>query len=221
MGGAVSQIPTGVTRSLDLSVQLAIGTLGMRAELRSHCRAVAIVGPSGAGKSTLLRILAGVERRATGRVELSGRTWLDSARGVFLEPWERRVGWVPQNDLLFPHLSVRENMAFAGATAPEVEETAELLAVRTLLDRRPRNLSGGERQRVALGRALLARPELLLLDEPFSALDRPLRLDLVQRVHALAERAGMMLVLVSHDDGDAAAMAEERWLLVEGQLNRL
>ena len=221
MVGAVSEVATRTVRSLEVSVRLSIGTLGLGVELRTDRRAVAIVGPSGAGKSTLLRVLAGVERRATGKVELSGRTWLDSTRGVFLEPWDRRVGWVPQNDLLFPHMSVRENMAFAGASASDVEETAELLAVRPLLERRPRNLSGGERQRVALGRALLARPELLLLDEPFSALDRPLRLDLVQRVHALAERAGIMLVLVSHDDGDTAAMAEERWLLVEGQLNRL
>ena len=89
-----------------------------------------------------------------------------------------------------------------------------------LLDRRPRNLSGGERQRVALGRALLARPELLLLDEPFSALDRPLRLDLVRRVRDLAERSAMMVVLVSHDESDAAALAEERWLLVDGMLRR-
>ena len=146
---------------------------------------------------------------------------MDSARGFFLEPWERRVGWVPQDDLLFPHLTVRQNLAFAGANTGDVEETAEMISVQPLLERRPRNLSGGERQRVALGRALLARPELLLLDEPFSALDRPLRLDLVRRVQELAERAGIVLVLVSHDEGDAAALAEERWLLVDGQLTRL
>ena len=206
---------------LDIAVTLSLGSLALRVELRTHQRAVAIVGPSGAGKSTLLRILAGVERRVVGRVEMAGRVWLDSAKRFFLEPWERRVGWVPQDDLLFPHLTVRQNLAFAGAHAGEVEETAEMLSVQPLLERRPRNLSGGERQRVALGRALLARPELLLLDEPFSALDRPLRLDLVGRVQDLAERAGIVLVLVSHDEGDAAALAEERWLMVDGQLTRL
>jgi molybdate transport system ATP-binding protein len=198
-----------------------MGNLVLQVELRTLRRAVAIVGPSGAGKSTLLRILAGLERRAVGRVEMTGRVLLDSARGFFLEPWERRVGWVPQDDLLFPHLTVRENLGFAGACTSEVEETAEMLSVQPLLERRPRNLSGGERQRVALGRALLAKPDLLLLDEPFSALDRPLRLDLVGRVRDLAERAGIVLVLVSHDEGDAAALAEERWLLVDGQLTRL
>ncbi|MSR36958.1 MAG: ATP-binding cassette domain-containing protein [Gemmatimonadetes bacterium] len=208
-------------RPLDIAVTLSLGSLTLRVELRTDRRAVAIVGPSGAGKSTLLRILAGVERRAFGRVEMGGRVWLDSAHGVFVEPWDRRVGWVPQDDLLFPHLSVRQNMAFAGADTARVEEIAELLAVRPLLERRPRNLSGGERQRVALGRALLAQPTLLLLDEPFSALDRPLRIDLVRRVQALAERDDIKLVLVSHDEGDAAALAEERWLLLEGQLTRL
>ena len=207
--------------TLDVALDLTLGSLALRVELRTLQRAVAIVGPSGAGKSTLLRILAGVERRAIGRVEMSGRVWLDSARGFFLEPWERRVGWVPQDDLLFPHLTVRQNLAFAGASTEEVEETAQMLSVEPLLERRPRNLSGGERQRVALGRALLARPELLLLDEPFSALDRPLRLDLVGRVRDLAEQAGIVLVLVSHDEGDAATLADERWLLVDGQLTRI
>ena len=213
--------PTTPVRPLEVSVTLTVGSLSLRAELSTDRRAVAVVGPSGAGKSTLLRILAGVERGAAGCVVVGGRPWLDSSRGVFVEPWERRVGWVPQDDLLFPHLTVRQNLAFAGASAAAVEETADLLSVRPLLGRRPRNLSGGERQRVALGRALLARPALLLLDEPFSALDRALRLDLVRRVHTIAEEAEMMLVLVSHDEGDAAALAEERWLLVEGGLRRL
>ena len=207
--------------TLDVAVTLAMGSLALRADLRTARRAVAVVGPSGAGKSTLLRVLAGVERRATGRVTVAGQTWLDSERAIFVEPWDRKVGWVPQDDLLFPHLTVRQNLAFAGADAVAVLEAAELLAVAPLLDRRPRHLSGGERQRVALGRALLARPRLLLLDEPFSALDRPLRLDLVRRVRAHAEGAGMMLMLVSHDEGDAEALADERWLLLEGGLTRL
>jgi molybdate transport system ATP-binding protein len=213
--------PATITRAaLELAVSLELGKLALRAELATERRAVAIVGPSGAGKSTLLRVLAGVERRATGRISVGGRTWLDGASGTFVEPWDRRVGWVPQNDLLFPHLTVAQNLGFAGATRTQIEDTAELLSVASLLDRRPRNLSGGERQRVALGRALLAKPDLLLLDEPFSALDRPLRLDLVRRVRELAERASMMLVLVSHDEGDAAALAEERWQLLDGVLRR-
>ncbi len=208
-------------RSLEFAVSVTLGQLTLRAELESERRAVAVVGPSGAGKSTLLRVLAGVERRAMGRIEVGERTWLDTDRRVFVEPWDRRVGWVPQGDLLFPHLSVRENLGFAGAERAAVEEIADVLSVGPLLDRRPRNLSGGERQRVALGRALLAKPKLLLLDEPFSALDRPLRLDLVRRVRELAEKASMLLVLVSHDEVDAAALAEEHWLLLDGVLRRV
>jgi molybdate transport system ATP-binding protein len=207
--------------TLEIAVTLALGALSLRVELATDRRAVAIVGPSGAGKSTLLRVLAGVERRAHGWIAVGGRTWLDSARGFFLDPWDRKVGWVPQDDLLFPHLDVRRNLGYAGADARDIESTAELLSVAHLLDRRPRNLSGGERQRVALGRALLARPTLLLLDEPFSALDRALRLDLVRRVRAHAESAGMMLVLVSHDEVDATTLADERWLLLDGVLTRV
>jgi len=145
-------------------------------------------------------------------------TWLDSATGTMVPPWKRRVGWVPQDALLFPHLTVRENLGYAGATAPSVEEVAELLKVESLLDRRPRRLSGGERQRVALGRALLAEPRLLILDEPFSALDRPLRLHVSRTVRAFTVERGIPLALVSHDEDDAKVLADERWHLSDGRL---
>jgi molybdate transport system ATP-binding protein len=123
--------------------------------------------------------------------------------------------------LLFPHLSVRENLAYAGAEKSEVEATADLLQLRPLLERRPRRLSGGERQRVALGRALLVSPRLLLMDEPFSALDRPLRAQLTRTVRNLAEERAVPLVLVSHDEEDAGILAAERWHLANGALKRL
>jgi ABC-type molybdate transport system ATPase subunit len=141
--------------------------------------------------------------------------------GATVPPWERRVGWAPQDVLLFPHLSVRENMAYAERARPaDVEEMADLFRISHLLDRRPRNLSGGERQRVAVSRALLARPRLLLLDEPFSALDRPLRNTLAHTVRDLLDRRGIPLVLVSHDEEDADVLATERWHVVEGRLFR-
>jgi len=201
---------------LDVEVPLAARTLEVHLETRRS--SLAIVGPSGAGKSTLLRILAGVERRVRGRLEVDGVTWLDSATGTMVPPWKRRVGWVPQDALLFPHLTVRENLGYAGATAPSVEEVAELLKVESLLDRRPRRLSGGERQRVALGRALLAEPRLLILDEPFSALDRPLRLHVSRTVRAFTVERGIPLALVSHDEDDAKVLADERWHLSDGRL---
>ena len=130
------------------------------------------------------------------------------------------VGWVPQDDLLFPHLSVRENLAYAGAQPRAVSEVAELLSVEELLERRPRKLSGGERQRVALGRALLRDPTLLLLDEPFAALDRPLRAQLARTVERLTQRRQIPLVLVTHDEEDTRVLAEERWMLTDGVLRR-
>jgi len=146
---------------------------------------------------------------------------MDTDEGFFLSPWERSVGWVPQEYLLFPHLRVRENLSFAGATLEGVEEVAELLMVDHLLDRRPRGLSGGEQQRVALGRALLANPGILLLDEPFSALDRPLRNHVASRLRDYVRKKDLLLLLVSHDEADAVALAHEHWLLSEGRLERV
>jgi molybdate transport system ATP-binding protein len=201
---------------LDVQVPLGHGPLDLA--MATNSATVAVVGPSGAGKSTLLRVMAGVERRARGTLEVDGATWLDSACGVSVPPWHRRVGWVPQEVSLFPHLTVRENLSYAQANADEVNETASLLAVGHLLDRRPRRLSGGERQRVALGRALLASPRLLLLDEPFSALDRPLRAKLARLLRSWADEHEVPLILVSHDEEDVDVLADEHWHLAEGGL---
>ena len=210
---------SGPTLKLDFRVEMGIRALEVR--LTTDALAVAVFGPSGGGKSTLLRTLAGVERRARGLVEVGGAIWQDSERGVLLPPWERGVGWVPQDHLLFPHLRVRENLAYGGSSQEEVESMADLLEVGHLLDRRPRRLSGGEQQRVALGRALLARPSLLLLDEPFSALDRPLRRRTAAQLREFVRATGTRLVLVSHDEADAVALAQEHWLLSEGRLERV
>lgn len=201
-----------------LDVEVPMGAHTLSVSLHTKSETVAIVGPSGAGKSTLLRVLAGVERRAIGSLAVDGETWLDSRSGAYVPPWDRAVGWVPQDASLFPHLTVRENLAYAGAAPERVREAGALLEVTDLLDRRPRRLSGGERQRVALGRALLASPRLLLLDEPFSALDRPLRAKLSRTVRDWADEHRVPLVLVSHDEEDTRVLAEERWHLAGGEL---
>lgn len=193
---------------LVLDLALALGPRTLRACLRSRSRAIALVGPSGAGKSTLLRVAAGVERRARGTVAFDGAAWQDTI-GTFVPAWRRRVGWVPQDGVLFPHLSVRENLAYAARL--DVAPIAEQLGVGHLLDRQPRHLSGGERQRVALGRAMASAPRLLLLDEPFSALDRPLRAQLGATVAAWARARSTTLLVVTHDPADVEALAEEVW----------
>jgi molybdate transport system ATP-binding protein len=130
------------------------------------------------------------------------------------------VGWVPQDGLLFPHLSVRENLIYGAEPEASVTEIADLLQITPLLDRRPKRLSGGEQQRVALGRALIAEPRILLLDEPFSALDRPLRAELCQVVLSWTQQRGVPLILVSHDDEDARQLGEERYRLSAGTLSQ-
>jgi molybdate transport system ATP-binding protein len=204
-----------------LDFRVDLGSRELEVRLRSESQAVAVFGPSGGGKSTILRILAGVEPRGRGVVRVGGESWMDTDAGIFLSPWDRRVGWVPQQYLLFPHLDVRDNLGFAGATRQEIEDMGELLLVDHLLDRRPRGLSGGEQQRVALGRALLASPRILLLDEPFSALDRPLRSRVVSRLRDFVRQRGLLLLLVSHDEADAVALAQEHWILSEGRLERV
>ncbi len=188
-------------------------------KLATTAACVGVCGPSGAGKSTLLRVLAGVEPGVTGTVRALGETWLGPA--LVVPAWRRGVGWVPQDALLFPHLNVRQNLDYSRRSgAEECLGIARLLGVSALLDRAPRNLSGGERQRVALGRALLARPRLLLLDEPFSALDRNLRARLAADVAAYCKDRALPVVLASHDDPDLTAFNAERWEFVDGVLSR-
>lgn len=203
---------------LDVRLRLPLGGIELNVNWQPSADAVAIVGPSGSGKSTLLRALAGLERNALGTIRFGGVDWLDSSRGLAVPAWERGVGWVPQEALLFPHLTLRSNLGYAGAEPEEVENVAKQLFLTELLERRPRFLSGGERQRVALGRALLSKPSLLLLDEPFSALDRPLRSEIATVVGSFAQKTKTPIVIVSHDDADAQFLADERWSLVAGRL---
>jgi molybdate transport system ATP-binding protein len=185
--------------------------------LATRALRIAVVGPSGAGKTTFLRILAGLEP-ATGRIAVRGVTWLDGERRVRLPPWRRGAAWVPQEARLFPHRSARSNLAFGGATDEDVAAVAGRLGIEGLLDRMPRHLSGGECQRVALGRALLSHPRLLLLDEPFSALDRRRRDALSALLRELSVERDLPMVLVSHDERDVAALAEEVFEIADGCL---
>lgn len=216
---------------VDLDLRLRPGARELVVRLDSRARTIAFAGPSGAGKTTLLRVLAGLDRRAEGRVVALGETW--QAPGVFVPAWTRGVGWVPQEASLFPHLSVRENLLFgaargptpgatrAGVPAARLDEVAGWLGVGPLLDRAPRNLSGGERQRVALGRALLSAPRLLLLDEPFSALDRALRTEVGHALAAWCAEHTLPTVLVSHDERDFEPFGEvEVWRVEGGRVER-
>jgi len=212
---------SGHATALALDFRLTLGSLRLDATLGTAARTVAICGPSGAGKSTILRVIAGLEPRAVGTVSAVGRAF--QGPRLFTPPSERGLGWVPQSASLFPHRTVGENLRWAmgrGDKSPDPLAIRELIELAVPEDRRPETLSGGERQRVALGRALLSSPTMLLLDEPFSALDRDSRERLRARLAVWCDARGIATVLVSHDDGDVAALADEVWTLTDGRLSR-
>ena len=182
----------------------------------------AIVGPSGSGKTTLLRIIAGFESADEGRITLGGQLLADGAMSV---PAHRRgIGYVPQDGALFPHLSVADNVGFGlprgdPARTDRIGELMEMVALDTqMLQRRPHELSGGQQQRVALARALAQRPGLMLLDEPFSALDTGLRASTRKAVAALLSGAGITTILVTHDQAEALSFADQVAVLRDGRL---
>ena len=177
----------------------------------------ALFGPSGAGKTTLLRLLAGLVRPDAGMIAFRDRVWCDTARGVWLEPQQRRAGFVFQHYALFPHLTVARNVAFA-ARPHAAQRMMERFHLASLAKRLPRALSGGERQRVALARALAAEPDLLLLDEPLSSLDAAARLRTRRELRALLAGAGVPSIVVTHDRTEAIALADWMAVMVEGRI---
>ncbi|MFN8011941.1 MAG: ABC transporter ATP-binding protein [Holophagaceae bacterium] len=185
-----------------------------------------LFGPSGSGKTTVLRVLAGLERPRRGRVAFGDEVWLDTAAGRHVPPWKRRVGLLFQDYALFPHLSVEGNLAY-GLREPDavrrrraVAEALERLGLAGLGGRRPSQLSGGQQQRVALGRALLQRPRLLLLDEPLSALDRPTREALRRDLAVWLKESRIPALLVTHNRSEALALGDRLLLMQEGRIRQ-
>ena len=174
----------------------------------------AVLGPSGSGKSTLLSLVAGFESPDAGEVLVNGR------RIDRLPPEDRSVGMVFQNYALFPHLSVRENLAFGASGTEAVESTARMLEIETLLERDPETLSGGEAQRVALARALVSEPDVLLLDEPLSSLDAPIRRRLRLELRDVLAALEIPVVYVTHDQSEAAIVGDRLAVLDDGDLVR-
>ncbi|WP_063775237.1 ABC transporter ATP-binding protein [Streptacidiphilus anmyonensis] len=182
-------------------------------------RLACVLGPSGCGKSTLLRIIAGFHHATSGSVAVGDRVLDDGRRRERAE--RRRIGFVPQDGALFPHLTAAANIGFGlprGERPARVPELLELVGLAGLGDRHPHQLSGGQQQRVALARALAPRPDLLLLDEPFSALDAALRVELRTEVAAALRRAGATAVLVTHDVDEALAFADVVAVMRDGRI---
>jgi len=177
---------------------------------------LALVGPSGAGKSSILRAIAGLAKPSEGRIALGDDVWFDATTRTFRRPEERRVGLVFQEYALFPHLTVRQNIAYGGRA--RVDELLERLGLGALQQSKPGELSGGERQRVALARALARDPAVLLLDEPLAALDPHTRDTVRVDLRATLRELGLPAIVVTHDFVDAAALADRVGVLVDGRL---
>ena len=187
-------------------------------------RVTALFGPSGCGKTTVLRCLAGLERPNAGVIQAFGQTWSDAARRIHIAPQLRSVGFLFQDYLLFPHLTVRDNVAFGASSRPDQRSTVDQLLHRfqlTGLDRRlPRELSGGQQQRVALARVLAAEPRLLCLDEPLSALDGPTRTELRILLREWLQESQLPALIVSHDVLDVQALADDLIVMSDGQVRQ-
>jgi molybdate transport system ATP-binding protein len=189
---------------LAVEVQKQLGTFKVEVRFQAAGGATALFGPSGAGKTSVINMIAGLLQPDRGRIALDDAVLFDASAGIDVPPHRRRIGYVFQDGRLFPHFSVRQNLDYGRRMSGRprdggaLEHVVDLLDIGHLLERRPRMLSGGERQRVAVGRALLMRPRLLLLDEPLAALDAARKREILPYLVRLRDEAGVPIVYVSH-----------------------
>ncbi|HEY4982707.1 MAG TPA: molybdenum ABC transporter ATP-binding protein [Pseudolabrys sp.] len=198
---------------LVVEVEKKLGEFSLNALFASESGATVLFGPSGAGKTSIINMIAGLLRPDRGRIVLDDEVLFDDAARIDLPAWRRRIGYVFQEGRLFPHLSIKHNLDYGrwmgghAADPAAFAHVVELLAIGHLLDRRPGKLSGGERQRVAVGRALLMRPRLLLLDEPLASLDAARKQDILPYLERLRDEARVPMIYVSHDAAEVKRIA--------------
>ncbi len=213
-----------MSEAIEVAFRGSLGSFALDARFEAPARGItALYGPSGCGKTSVLRCIAGLQR-LDGFCSVAGEVWQDGGK-LFRPTHERRIGYVFQEASLFAHLSVRRNLLFgapragSGAAATTTfDETVDLLGLDRLLDRSPRNLSGGERQRVAIGRALLSQPALLLMDEPLSALDAATKDEILPFLERLHERLSLPAIYITHDMTEAERLADHLVLMEAGRV---
>lgn len=208
---------------LVVSIKGRNGKFAVAADFAAGGGVTALFGHSGAGKTTLLKMIAGTLRPESGRIAVGDLVLFDAENGINLPPEKRRIGYVFQEARLFAHMSVKRNLTYARwaghrQATRNVDEVVALLGIEPILDRRPSTLSGGERQRVAIGRALLSDPALLLLDEPLSSLDHARRQEILPFIERLRDESHVPIVYVSHEIDEVARLADEIVLLAGGKV---
>jgi molybdate transport system ATP-binding protein len=210
---------------LSVALQHRLGDFTLDAGFDSEAGLTALFGRSGAGKTTLVNAIAGLIRPRRGRIVLDGEILTDTERRIFVPMHRRRIGYVFQEGRLFPHLNVRQNLLYGrwfapqrGAAAGEIDHVIDLLGLGDLLSRRPANLSGGEKQRVAIGRALLARPRLLVMDEPLASLDETRKGEILPYIERLRDDTGIPIVYVSHSIPEVTRLATTMVLMSDGRV---
>ena len=208
---------------IEIDVVKRVGRLDLAVAFQADVRVTALFGRSGSGKTSIINMIAGLQRPDRGRIAIDGRVLFDSSAGIDVPTHERRVGYVFQEGRLFPHLTVRRNLLYGRALTPAAERSSnldhisELLGLEPFLDRRPGELSGGEKQRVAIGRALLASPRVLLMDEPLASLDHYRKGEIMQYIERLRDDMGVPIVYVSHAIEEVTRLAELMVVLSEGR----
>ena len=225
MAGAAGDrtVARGVTM-LTVDVEKQLGEFALQAAFNAEGGVTALFGPSGAGKTSVINMIAGLLTPDRGRIVLDGETLFDGAAGIDLPAWRRRIGYVFQEGRLFPHLSVVRNLDYGRwmsghkADAKTFAHAVELLDLGRLLQRRPGKLSGGERQRVAVGRALLMQPRLLLLDEPLASLDAARKDDILPYLERLRDEARVPMIYVSHNPMEVKRIATRAVMLENGHV---
>ena len=206
------------------NIRVPLADFVLESDVEITSRVTALLGPSGAGKTTLLDLIAGLRSAESAFIQFDDRVLTDTVERVFVPPRERRIGYVPQDLALFPHLSVRDNLRYGhdaravGNPQFTFERVVEVLEVGPLLERSVTQISGGERQRVALARALLASPRLLLLDEPLASLDHPLKARIFPFLRRVRDEFGLPMLYVTHDPDEVRELCENVLRMERGRI---
>jgi molybdate transport system ATP-binding protein len=204
--------------SLDIAISAQFGRFRLDAQLQTQGQVTALFGRSGSGKSSLAKAIAGLIRPQSGHIRLEGEALFDAQARLHVPPWKRQIGYVFQDARLFPHLSVRQNLTYgAGPRSSSLDQTIALLGLEDLLERSPDGLSGGEARRVAIGRAMLSQPRLLILDEPLTGLDGARRSRLLDCLEQIKITGGPKILYISHDLDEIIRLADHVTLMADGK----